>query len=42
LKLIVNNGLYQTVKEHEFPDFKDELIPIFENGRILKTHALFK
>lgn len=36
LKLIKTDKGYQTVQENEKPEFKDELITIFENGELLK------
>jgi nicotinamide phosphoribosyltransferase len=35
LKLIQIDGTYKTVRENEHPDLKDEMLPVFENGKIL-------
>ena len=35
LKLIKTNEGYKTVREEEFPDSKDELVTVFENGKIM-------
>jgi len=39
LKLIKRNNTYQTVAENEFPDLNDELVTVFENGKILKEYS---
>ncbi|MEO1049850.1 MAG: nicotinate phosphoribosyltransferase [Bacteroidota bacterium] len=39
LKLVNVNGQYKTVKEEEYPDEKDLLIPVFENGEILTSSS---
>ena len=36
LKLINIEGEYKTVKESDYPDYTDELIKVFENGKIVK------
>lgn len=36
LKLIKLNGEYRTVVESEYPEIKDELVTVFENGKITK------
>lgn len=38
LKLIKGINGYQTVGEEQFPDKKDELIKVFENGRLLQDY----
>jgi nicotinamide phosphoribosyltransferase len=35
LKLIIKDGAYQTVREHEHPDCENQLIPFFLNGDVL-------
>ncbi|NIG52555.1 nicotinate phosphoribosyltransferase [Chitinophaga sp. Cy-1792] len=34
LKLVVENGVFITVREEEFPDLKDQLVTVFENGHL--------
>ena len=36
LKLIKKDGEYQTVAEGDFPELEDQLITVFENGKLLK------
>ena len=36
LKLIKENGIYHTVKQGERPELPDELVTVFENGRMVK------
>ena len=36
LKLVQRNGSYETVQESEFPELKDELVTVFENGKIVR------
>lgn len=38
LKLINKQGIYQTVNETSFPELKDQLVPVFENGLLLKEY----
>lgn len=35
-KLILKDNKFQTVKEHEFPEYPNELVKVFENGYITK------
>ncbi len=35
LKLIKTKNGYETVKQHEMPEYEDELITVFENGEVL-------
>jgi len=37
LKLIIKDGVYQTVERHEYPELKDELDIIFKDGSLVKT-----
>ncbi|HEU4554107.1 MAG TPA: nicotinate phosphoribosyltransferase [Chitinophaga sp.] len=39
LKLVLENGAYRTVGEHEAPALPDQLETVFENGQIIKEHA---
>jgi nicotinamide phosphoribosyltransferase len=39
LKLIITEEGYKTVKEIESPEYKDELVIIFENGNILQDYS---
>ncbi|WMN12490.1 nicotinate phosphoribosyltransferase [Marivirga salinae] len=36
LKLIKSEGAFKTVNEHEYPEIKDELVTVFENGEIIQ------
>ncbi|GAA0891341.1 nicotinate phosphoribosyltransferase [Fulvivirga kasyanovii] len=36
LKLIRVDETYETVLEHEFPELKDEMVTIFENGKLIQ------
>lgn len=36
LKLVKLNGAHKTVKEGEIPELQDELVTVFENGKLLK------
>lgn len=36
LKLIRVDETYKTVLEHEFPELKDEMVTIFENGKLIQ------
>ncbi|MBK6265773.1 nicotinate phosphoribosyltransferase [Marivirga sp. S37H4] len=36
LKLVKINGVYSTVAAHELPEVPDELVTVFENGKVLK------
>jgi nicotinamide phosphoribosyltransferase len=35
LKLIKLNGEYETVRKEEYPDIADELVTVFENGKLI-------
>jgi nicotinamide phosphoribosyltransferase len=35
LKLIKTKDGYQTVKQHELPEYEDQLVTVFENGEVL-------
>jgi nicotinamide phosphoribosyltransferase len=35
LKLIIKDGVYKTVQEHEYPEYDNQLISFFENGEVL-------
>jgi hypothetical protein len=37
LKLIILDGVYQTVQQGEYPELKDELDIIFKDGNLVKT-----
>ncbi|GAA5032263.1 nicotinate phosphoribosyltransferase [Marivirga lumbricoides] len=39
LKLVQLNNSYQTVSPNEYPQISDELITVFENGKILKEYS---
>ncbi|HWB27084.1 MAG TPA: nicotinate phosphoribosyltransferase [Chitinophagaceae bacterium] len=39
LKLVKNNGLYQTLREDESAGLADELVTVFENGEIIKEYG---
>jgi len=39
LKLIKVNGEYKTVQESEYPDHQNELITVFENGKLVKEYT---
>ncbi len=39
LKLIRENGNYKTVRSDEFPELKDELVTVFESGKIIKEYT---
>ncbi|PTB98047.1 nicotinate phosphoribosyltransferase [Marivirga lumbricoides] len=39
LKLVQLNNSYQTVSHNEYPEISDELITVFENGKILKEYS---
>ena len=36
LKLIRVDETYETVLEHEFPELRDEMVTIFENGKLIQ------
>jgi nicotinamide phosphoribosyltransferase len=38
LKLIRTEKSYKTVRENEFPGYKNEMITVFENGKILREY----
>ena len=40
LKLIFTSGQYQTVPEDLYPDIKDEMVTVFENGVLLREYTL--
>ncbi len=39
LKLVREGNSYKTVGENDSPELKDELIPVFENGELLKEYS---
>lgn len=39
LKLVKINDEYQTVKANEQPELKDELVTVFENGKVVRTYS---
>lgn len=39
LKLIIKDGKYKTVQEHEEPDCPNLLVPVFKDGVILKEYS---
>lgn len=39
LKLIIKDGMYQTVQEDEYPEYENQLIPFFLDGDILVSQT---
>jgi nicotinamide phosphoribosyltransferase len=39
LKLVLLDGQYQTVKEHEYPELENQMVTVFENGRLVKEYT---
>ncbi len=39
LKLIKIDGRYETVQEHEYPELKNQLVTVFENGKLIKEYT---
>ncbi len=39
LKLVKLNGTFKTVNEDEFPELKDELVTVFENGEVTTEYT---